>query len=45
MQDRQVYLAEQKKQHDDYMASRAQTTAKTGATKTTNSVPAGEFDF
>lgn len=42
MQNRQVYLAEQKKQRDDYLASRA---AATTATAKTNTVPAGNFDF
>ena len=42
MQNRQVYLAEVKKRHDDYIASGGNNTA---ASSTTASVPAGDFDF
>ena len=43
MQDRQVHLAEVKKNHDDYVASRGKTN-ETSAKNAMN-VPEGGFDF
>ena len=43
MEDRQVYLASVKKNHDDYIASRAATAAKPA--DNAMNVPTGDFDF
>lgn len=44
MADRQVYLAELKKNHDDYIASKNKETNKSSVENVMN-VPKGDFDF
>ena len=44
MQDREVYLATVKKNHDDYIASRANAKPGAGAENAMN-VPQGGFNF